>query len=113
MENLAESTGTEPCGSMRGATGSHSPHCHQQWGERSTAPSATAKEPILLSRVWTRLESHAAPRRLRNLAEQAGVQLPRVQQHMLNLTYVTTCAMQAYPSATHRSQLTTLTAAPP
>ncbi|MBB3045600.1 site-specific recombinase XerD [Nocardioides soli] len=46
--------------------------------------------PILLNRAGTRMDRHAATRRLRRLAEQAGVQLPRMHPHMLRHTYVTT-----------------------
>ena len=52
-------------------------------GDRETGP-------ILLSRVGTRMDRHAATRRLRSLADQAGVQLPRMHPHMLRHTYVTT-----------------------
>jgi integrase/recombinase XerD len=46
--------------------------------------------PILLSRTGNRMDRHAATRRLRALAEGAGVQLPRMHPHMLRHTYVTT-----------------------
>lgn len=46
--------------------------------------------PILLSSRGTRMDRHRATRRLRRLAEQAGVKLPRMHPHMLRHTYVTT-----------------------
>lgn len=46
--------------------------------------------PILLSSRGTRMDRHCATRRLRRLAEQAGVKLPRMHPHMLRHTFVTT-----------------------
>jgi site-specific recombinase XerD len=46
--------------------------------------------PILLTSRGTRMDRHCATRRLRRLAEQAGVQLPRMHPHMLRHTFVTT-----------------------
>jgi integrase/recombinase XerD len=46
--------------------------------------------PILLTSRGTRLDRHCATRRLRHLAEQAGVKLPRMHPHMLRHTFVTT-----------------------
>jgi integrase/recombinase XerD len=46
--------------------------------------------PILRSRRGTRMGRHCATRRLRRLAERAGVQLPRMHPHMLRHTFVTT-----------------------
>jgi len=46
--------------------------------------------PILLSRTGNRMDRHAATRRLRALAQRAGMQLPRMHPHMLRHTYVTT-----------------------
>jgi integrase/recombinase XerD len=46
--------------------------------------------PILLNRNGTRMDRHAATRRLRRLATQAGVRMPRMHPHMLRHTYVTT-----------------------
>jgi integrase/recombinase XerD len=52
-------------------------------GERSTGP-------ILLNRRGTRMDRHAATRRLKHLAKVAGVRMPRMHPHMLRHTYVTT-----------------------
>jgi integrase/recombinase XerD len=52
-------------------------------GERSTGP-------ILLNRRSTRMDRHAATRRLKHLATTAGVRMPRMHPHMLRHTYVTT-----------------------
>jgi integrase/recombinase XerD len=46
--------------------------------------------PILLTRRGTRMDRHCATRRLRRLAEAAGVKLPRMHPHMLRHTFVTT-----------------------
>ncbi len=46
--------------------------------------------PILLSSRGTRMDRHCATRRLRRLAEQAGVKRPRMHPHMLRHTFVTT-----------------------
>jgi integrase len=46
--------------------------------------------PILLNTRDVRMDRHAATRRLRRLAEVAGVRLPRMHPHMLRHTFVTT-----------------------
>jgi integrase/recombinase XerD len=46
--------------------------------------------PILRSRCGTRMDRHCATRRLRRLAQIAGVHLPRMHPHMLRHTFVTT-----------------------
>jgi integrase/recombinase XerD len=46
--------------------------------------------PILLNSRGTRMDRHAATRRLRRLANAAGVQTARAHPHMLRHTYVTT-----------------------
>ena len=46
--------------------------------------------PLLLNRRGLRMDRHAATRRLRQLAAQAGVRLPRMHPHMLRHTFVTT-----------------------
>lgn len=46
--------------------------------------------PILLNTRGRRMDRHAATRRLRHLAAEAGVRLPRMHPHMLRHTYVTT-----------------------
>jgi integrase/recombinase XerD len=46
--------------------------------------------PLLLNTVGRRLDRHSATRRLRHLANGAGVHLPRMHPHMLCHTYVTT-----------------------
>lgn len=52
-------------------------------GERCTGP-------LLLNRRGMRMDRHAATRRLRHLAGDAGVRLPRMHPHMLRHTFVTT-----------------------
>jgi integrase/recombinase XerD len=46
--------------------------------------------PILLNSRGTRMDRHAATRRLQHLAETAGIQITRAHPHMLRHTYVTT-----------------------
>jgi integrase/recombinase XerD len=49
-----------------------------------------ASGPILLNTRGTRMDRHAATRRLRRLAEAAGVPITRPHPHMLRHTFVTT-----------------------
>ncbi len=46
--------------------------------------------PLLLNQRGTRMDRHAATRRLRHLASDAGIRLPRMHPHMLRHTFVTT-----------------------
>ena len=46
--------------------------------------------PILLNRIGAGMDRHAATRRLKHLAETAGVRIPRMHPHMLRHTFVTT-----------------------
>ena len=46
--------------------------------------------PLLLNRRGLRIDRHAATRRFRHLAVDAGVRLPRMHPHMLRHTFVTT-----------------------
>ena len=46
--------------------------------------------PILLNRRGRRMDRHAATRRLRHLAQTAGIQGARAHPHMLRHTYITT-----------------------
>lgn len=46
--------------------------------------------PLLLNRRGVRMDRDAATRRLRHLAVDAGVRLPRMHPHMLRHTFVTT-----------------------
>ena len=46
--------------------------------------------PILLNSRDTRMDRHAATRRLRHLADAAGVRIARAHPHMLRHTFVTT-----------------------
>ena len=46
--------------------------------------------PILLNSPGTRMDRHAATRRLRRLADTAGVRIARAHPHMLRHTFVTT-----------------------
>jgi integrase/recombinase XerD len=46
--------------------------------------------PLLRNQLGGRMDRHAATRRLRRLANTAGVHLPRMHPHMLRHTFVTT-----------------------
>ena len=46
--------------------------------------------PILLNGRGTRMDRHAATRRLRRIAQTAGVKIARPHPHMLRHTFVTT-----------------------
>jgi len=54
------------------------------------AVSGLTDGPILLNLRAVRMDRHAATRRLKHLAEEAGVRLPRMHPHMLRHTFVTT-----------------------
>jgi integrase/recombinase XerD len=54
------------------------------------AAGERAHGPLLRNRRGTRMDRHAATRRLHRLAMTAGVRLPRMHPHMLRHTYVTT-----------------------
>jgi integrase/recombinase XerD len=61
--------------------------------------------PILLNSRGARMDRHAATRRLRGLAEAAGVRITRPHPHMLRHTFVTTMldAPTAWTCGTYRS----------
>ena len=54
------------------------------------AAASRARGPIPLNTRGARMDRHAATRRLRHLAEAAGLQIARAHPHMLRHTYVTT-----------------------
>jgi len=54
------------------------------------AVAGRAEGPILLNRRGSRMDRHAATRRLKHLAESAAIQLPRMHPRMLRHTFVTT-----------------------
>jgi integrase/recombinase XerD len=54
------------------------------------AAGARPGGPILLNSRSARMDRHAATRRLRSLAEAAGVRITRPHPHMLRHTFVTT-----------------------
>ena len=55
-----------------------------------------ARGPILLNTRGARMDRHAATRRLRHLAEAAGIQIARAHLHMLRHTYVICTALAAW-----------------
>jgi integrase/recombinase XerD len=46
--------------------------------------------PILRNQHGTRMDRHAATRRLRHLAAASGMRLPKIHPHMMRHTFVTT-----------------------
>jgi integrase/recombinase XerD len=54
------------------------------------AAGSRARGPILLNTRGARMDPHAATRRLRHLAETAGIQIAKAHPHMLRHTFVTT-----------------------
>jgi site-specific recombinase XerD len=54
------------------------------------ATGTRTRGPILLNSRGTRMDRHAATRRLRRLAATAGIQVARAHPHMLRHTFVTT-----------------------
>ena len=54
------------------------------------AVGSRARGPILLNTRSTRMDRYAATRRLRHLAETAGIQIIRAHPHMLRHTFVPT-----------------------
>jgi integrase/recombinase XerD len=59
-------------------------------GRADQAIGSRTRGPILPSSRGARMDRHAATRRLRHLAEVAGVRITRPHPHMLPHTYVTT-----------------------
>ena len=79
------------------------------------AVGSRARGPILLNTRGARLDRHAATRRLRHLAEAAGIQIARAHPHMLRHTYVRSsrpCSTLALTCATCRSLPVTPTLVP-
>jgi integrase/recombinase XerD len=54
------------------------------------AAGIRTRGPVLLNSRGTRMDRHAATRRLRDLADQAGIQMTKSHPHMLRHTFVTT-----------------------
>jgi integrase/recombinase XerD len=54
------------------------------------AVASRVRGPILLNGRGTRMDRHAATRRLHRLAGPAGIQIARAHPHMLRHTYITT-----------------------
>jgi integrase/recombinase XerD len=54
------------------------------------AAGSRTSGPVLLNSRGTRMDRHAATRRLRHLAEAAGIHVARAHPHMLRHTFVTT-----------------------
>ena len=54
------------------------------------ATGSRTRGPVLLNRRGTRMDRHAATRRLHQLAGTAGIQVARAHPHMLRHTFVTT-----------------------
>jgi site-specific recombinase XerD len=54
------------------------------------ATGSRTRGPVLLNNRGTRMDRHAATRRLHRLAESAGIHITRAHPHMLRHTFVTT-----------------------
>ncbi|MEV6371297.1 tyrosine-type recombinase/integrase [Micromonospora musae] len=54
------------------------------------AVDARPSGPILRNTLGGRMDRHAATRRLKHLAQAAGIRMPRMHPHMLRHTFVTT-----------------------
>jgi integrase/recombinase XerD len=54
------------------------------------AAGIRTRGPVLLNSRGTRMDRHAATRRLRHLANQAGKHMTKAHPHMLRHTFVTT-----------------------
>ena len=54
------------------------------------AAGIRTRGPLLLNSRSARMDRHAATRRLRHLADHAGIQITRAHPHMLRHTFVTT-----------------------
>jgi integrase len=65
-------------------------HCRQPSGAPSTGRSVPALPGRFCSSRGARIDRHAATRRLRRLAELAGIRTTRVHPHMLRHTFVKT-----------------------
>jgi integrase/recombinase XerD len=52
------------------------------------AVASRVRGPILLNGRGSRMDRHAATRRLRHLAQTAGIQIARAHPHMLRHTYI-------------------------
>ena len=76
------------CGGALTAIGH--PRTGDRWGAWTVPPCAGDPRPILRTRDGTRMDRHAATRRLHRLSEAAGVRLPRMHPHTLRHTFVTT-----------------------
>jgi hypothetical protein len=69
------------------------------------AVAARTHGPILLNSRGTRMDRHAATRRLRRLAKNAGIQVTKAHPHMLRHTFVTTMQRRGVASdATFRAR---------
>jgi site-specific recombinase XerD len=62
------------------------------------AAGIRTRGPVLLNSRGTRMDRHAATRRLRHLADQAGIQMAKAHPHMLRHTFVTTMQVSGVAS---------------
>jgi integrase/recombinase XerD len=69
--------------------------------------------PILCNTHGFRMDPHAATRRLKHLAEAAGIRMPRMHPHMLRTPSSRPCSTPASACVTFRSPPATPTHAPP
>ena len=87
----AKSTATGCCAYAARAPRSSWSRCRPlSAGPSTRRPDPVRAGPILLNRRGTRMDRHAATRRLHQLADTAGIQVARAHPHMLRHTFVTT-----------------------
>ena len=92
----AKNTVTGSCACAARAPRSSWSRCRRQSAGPSTrAAGLRDRGPILLNTRGARMDRHAATRRLRHLAETAGIQTARAHPHMLRHTYVICTALAA------------------
>ena len=112
IADLGEEHGHRCCGCAARAPRSSWSRSRQRPAGPSTGQHAPGLgEPILLNSHSTRMDRHAATRRLRHLAETASIQVTRAHPHMLRHTS-RPCSTQAWISETSRSPPATPTRAP-
>jgi site-specific recombinase XerD len=88
---LERNTATESCVCGVRAARSFSFRCHPAVSRAvDRAAGDRTAGPLLLNRRGVRMDRHSATRGLRQLADEAGVRLPRMHPHMLRHTFVTT-----------------------
>jgi hypothetical protein len=87
--------------------------CRRRWLGRSIEPSKAILGAILRNNYGAGMDRHVAARRLKHVAESAGIRMPRMHPHMLRHTFVTTMLDAGVSLAAFRSLPATLIHARP